>query len=89
MSDMRVLYLCNGLNPMCKKIGCSYLNKGDDMVCFHTTNPEFAINGPIEKSPLECNADRNEVRPLFILDGTDYWEGFVGLGKICNTQFKE
>lgn len=86
----KILYLCNGKNPMCKaKDYCGCLNSFEEPVCFHTSLEEFALNGPLEKSPLECNADKNSKRPLFIYDDGYFWEGFVGEGKLAKIKFKE
>lgn len=87
----KILYLCNGKNPICKaEDSCGYVNGFGEPVCFHTSLEEFAINGPLEKSPLECNADKNSKRPLFINDDDGYfWEGFVGEGKLAKIKYKE
>lgn len=82
MSDTNIFYLCDGKNPSCTcKEFCGCLHENAIDVCFHTTNPDYAINGPLKKSPIETNADITDTRPLFISDENGYfWEGFIGKG---------
>ena len=81
---MSILYLCDGKNPYCKcKEACGVNHSDAEDVCFHTTNPDYAINGSLKQSPEECNADNTEERPWFVKDESGYyWEGFIGYGKL-------
>lgn len=46
---MIVLYLCNGWNPKCSRSGCFYYFDGPERgPCKHTTNPDYAKNGPCD-----------------------------------------
>jgi len=86
MKDVAVgfFYICDGKNPACKyKDHCGFSENAyvNEDLCFHTTNPDHARNGAIDKNP--------DKRPFFVdvvSDGTEHpgylWEGFVGRGKI-------
>lgn len=75
MKNLTTFYLCNGKNPYCKcKNGCGVIHPNDIEVCFHTTNPEYAIYGS-DLSKLD--------RPIFVKDDDgNIWEGFIGYGKL-------
>lgn len=75
-----ILYLCNGKNPYCKiKSACGRCvteESPDHDLCFHTTNPEYAINGPY------FNEETIDIRPYFWIDDqNNAWEGCIGYGK--------
>ena len=75
----KIFYFCDGKcrcgsSPYC---GMSQQTTILEPVCYHTTQPEHAVNGAIYE-----NSDK---RPYFVPDpnNSNYvWEGFVGDGKI-------
>ena len=76
----RVLYFCDGKVPRCCNSPTCYKNAKDDCdcICYHTTNPDYAVNGPADNN---INIPSQE-RPFFVedVDGS-LWEGWIGEGK--------
>ena len=78
-----ILYICNGKKCDCAKTICCYTTNIGDR-CFHTTNPDFALNGPLKEESVTL-ANIKEERPLFVSDDEgNIWEGFVGIGRFVD-----
>lgn len=76
-----VFYLCNGKKCDCSKTNCCYTSNEEE-VCFHTTNPDFALYGPLKEGSVIISNAKDKERPLFVQDDQgDFWEGFVGCGR--------
>ena len=73
-----IAYICNGLDPACSgKVGCfkCLLPPLDEaVVCHHTLNPDYAVNG-------KCDDPETEVGNRFVryVDGENikYFEVFL------------
>lgn len=68
-------YLCNGKNPNCKnKSACGYYitkESPDYDLCFHTTHPEYAINGGIKMVNMDAKEAANHLRIFLERGGSD------------------